>query len=80
MAHPLIRPRLWITVVGWWLLTGLAATAQDVAISRDRSEHRVRMVMVDANVQLEVLEWGGSGRPLVLLAGCSTPSLSNGRC
>ena len=69
MAHPLIRPRLWITVVGWWLLTGLAATAQDVAISRDRSEHRVRMVMVDANVQLEVLEWGGSGRPLVLLAG-----------
>jgi len=24
---------------------------------------------VDKNVRLEVLDWGGSGRPLVLLAG-----------
>jgi pimeloyl-ACP methyl ester carboxylesterase len=29
----------------------------------------VRFVTVDKNVRLEVLDWGGSGRPLVLLAG-----------
>jgi pimeloyl-ACP methyl ester carboxylesterase len=33
------------------------------------SPHRVRLVAVDENVQLEVLDWGGSGRPIVLLAG-----------
>jgi non-heme chloroperoxidase len=36
---------------------------------RDSSAHRVRFVPVDRNVQLEVLDWGGSGRPLVLLTG-----------
>jgi non-heme chloroperoxidase len=35
----------------------------------DRSPHAVRFVAVDNNVELEVLDWGGSGRPLVLLAG-----------
>ena len=37
----------------------------------DTSSHRVRFVTVDAdkNVRLEVLDWGGAGRPLVLLAG-----------
>jgi pimeloyl-ACP methyl ester carboxylesterase len=29
----------------------------------------VQFVAVDENVQLEVLDWGGSGRPIVLLAG-----------
>lgn len=35
----------------------------------DPSPHGIRFVTVDNNVQLEVLDWGGSGRPLVLLAG-----------
>ena len=35
----------------------------------DPSPHRVRFVTVEKNLQLEVLDWGGSGRPLVLLAG-----------
>jgi non-heme chloroperoxidase len=35
----------------------------------DPSPHMVQMVTVADNVQLEVLDWGGSGRPLVLLAG-----------
>jgi pimeloyl-ACP methyl ester carboxylesterase len=30
---------------------------------------KARLVTVAANVQLEVLDWGGSGRPVVLLAG-----------
>ena len=35
----------------------------------DPSRHRVRHIGVEENVQLEVLDWGGSGRPIVLLAG-----------
>ena len=37
--------------------------------AKDPSSHIVRFVPVDMNVRLEVLDWGGSGRPLVLLAG-----------
>jgi pimeloyl-ACP methyl ester carboxylesterase len=35
----------------------------------DSSPHSVQFVAVDDKVKLEVLDWGGSGRPLVLLAG-----------
>jgi len=35
----------------------------------DPSPHQVQMVAADKDVQLEVLDWGGSGRPVVLLAG-----------
>ena len=36
---------------------------------KDRSPHTRRFVTVERGVRLEVLDWGGSGRPLVLLAG-----------
>jgi non-heme chloroperoxidase len=36
---------------------------------RDPSPHLTRWVTVDASVRLEVLDWGGTGPPLVLL-GC----------
>jgi len=36
---------------------------------KDPSPHTAKMVTVDDNVQLEVLDWGGSGPALVLLAG-----------
>jgi non-heme chloroperoxidase len=35
----------------------------------DPSPHTVQLVTVDTDVKLEVLDWGGVGRPLVLLAG-----------
>jgi pimeloyl-ACP methyl ester carboxylesterase len=35
----------------------------------DPSAHSVRFVTVDHDVKLEVLDWGGSGSPLVLLTG-----------
>jgi pimeloyl-ACP methyl ester carboxylesterase len=35
----------------------------------DPSPHSVRFVTVDKSVPLEVLDWGGTGRTLVLLAG-----------
>ena len=36
---------------------------------RDPSPHHVRLVPVESSVKLEVLDWGGSGIPIVLL-GC----------
>lgn len=36
---------------------------------RDPAPHRDQFITVDKDVQLEVLDYGGSGRPLVLLAG-----------
>ena len=36
---------------------------------QDPSPHTARLVTVDTDVQLEVLDWGGSGPAVVLLAG-----------
>jgi pimeloyl-ACP methyl ester carboxylesterase len=36
---------------------------------KDPATHTIRFVTVDRNVKLEVLDFGGSGRPLVFLAG-----------
>jgi pimeloyl-ACP methyl ester carboxylesterase len=35
----------------------------------DSSAHKVQFVTVEEGVQLEVLDWGGAGRPLIFLAG-----------
>jgi non-heme chloroperoxidase len=43
--------------------------AQQPPVWKDPSPHITQFVTVDKNVRLEVLDWGGSGRPLVLLAG-----------
>ena len=48
-------------------LTLLAITI--TANSQDRSTHKVKFITVDQNVRLEVLDWGGSGPSVVLLAG-----------
>ena len=42
---------------------------RETAWKIDSSPHTQRFVPVDKDVQDEVLDWGGSGRPLVLLAG-----------
>jgi non-heme chloroperoxidase len=53
------------------LLTLIASTsgAQNSKAWHDLSNHQVRFVTVDDGVQLEVLDWGGSGRSVLLLAG-----------
>jgi non-heme chloroperoxidase len=58
-------------VLGAVLVLCLAAdlAAQSSATFHDPSPHTIRFVAVDANVKLEVLDWGGTGRPLVLLTG-----------
>jgi non-heme chloroperoxidase len=49
-----------------------SATSQDSVPFRDMSPHRAQFVSVQPDVQLEVLDWGGSGRALVFLAGYQT--------
>jgi non-heme chloroperoxidase len=54
----------------WGLVfLAVAVCAGQTPVWRDPSPHRVQFVTVEPNVRLEVLDWGGSGPPLVLLAG-----------
>ena len=59
--------------LGLALLVTQAVVAQPAPQSaptwRDPSPHQVEWITVDSSVRLEVLDWGGSGPPLVLL-GC----------
>jgi len=62
------------SIVGSWIqggyrqpLTFRRATSKTAW--KDSSPHSIRFVTVDAGVKLEVLDWGGSGRPVLLLAG-----------
>ena len=54
-----------------FVLSALAivALAQESRSWRDPSAHRAQFVAVEDGVRLEVLDWKGSGRPIVLLAG-----------
>src|SRR5580658_6312085 len=45
-------------------LSALPLTAQ-----KDTSTHNSQLVTVEQGVHLEVLDWGGSGSPLVFLGG-----------
>jgi non-heme chloroperoxidase len=36
---------------------------------QDASPHRIRFVTVQPDVKIETLDWGGTGRPLLLIAG-----------
>jgi non-heme chloroperoxidase len=51
------------------LLIALLVAFMSEPAQTDSSAHRVQLVSVDEGVQLEVLDWGGVGRPLIFLAG-----------
>jgi non-heme chloroperoxidase len=51
------------------LLLCIGSMKAQNAAKPDTSPHTVQMVEVEPNVKLEVLDWGGTGRPLLLLAG-----------
>ena len=53
-----------LLIVGLYALTGQPGTPW-----RDPSPHQQRFVTVEPSVRVEVLDWGGSGRPL-LFVGC----------
>jgi non-heme chloroperoxidase len=45
------------------------AASTDKTAAADTSPHKVQFVTVEKDVNLEVLDCGGTGRPLILLAG-----------
>lgn len=47
----------------------LDRASDELSWRRDRTAHKIHFIEVDDNVRLEVLDWGGAGRPLILLAG-----------
>lgn len=52
------------------LIAGFSFLAwQSAPAWRDGSPHQLRFVTVDSSVRLEVLDWGGAGRP-ILFVGC----------
>jgi len=53
------------------LLANATGVAQTL-LWQDPSGHQVQFVTVEKDVRLEVLDWGGTGRPVVLLGGYTT--------
>ena len=62
------------SIIGTWtqglpLPPELRRATEETASPLDGGSPRVEFVNVEAEVKLEVLDWGGTGRPVVLLAG-----------
>jgi pimeloyl-ACP methyl ester carboxylesterase len=51
------------------LLAASLLWAANLPAQQDATPHKVQFVTVEPGVRLEVLDWGGSGRPLIFLAG-----------
>lgn len=61
-------------IVGCFLLalvdlSAVMGTVDHARVAHAASEPAAQMVTVEPGVQLEVLDWGGTGRPLVFLSG-----------
>jgi len=52
-----------------FLFIALLAVSLKTSAQTDSTSHKVQFVTVEKGVQLEVLDWGGTGRPLIFLAG-----------
>ena len=65
------RPDGVYSLAGLFLIAAIAHGQTSLSWT-DPSPHRTRLITVEEGVQLEVLDWGGKGRPLVLLAGYLT--------
>ena len=55
-----------ISIVILAMTSALPLHGQDAP---DTTKHTVQFVSVEENVKLEVLDWGGSGQPMIFLAG-----------
>lgn len=68
--HPRKWSRFRRQVLGMLLVgVGVPLFSQERTDWKDPSSHVKQFVTVSENVRLEVLNWGGSGRPIILLAG-----------
>jgi non-heme chloroperoxidase len=62
------------SIVGTWsqgqpLPLELRRATKETTWQRDPTPHVIQFVNVEKDVKLEVVDWGGTGRPLVLLTG-----------
>jgi non-heme chloroperoxidase len=63
------------SITGTWIQNNsshpldLQRATKETEWKADSSPHSAQFVMVDTNIKLEVLDWGGTGRSLVFLAG-----------
>ena len=67
-----VRHNMMFSKIGLHLLFNIVVTSvysQQLNKWHDPSPHTIQFVTVEKNVQLEVLDWGGQGKPIVLLAG-----------
>lgn len=54
----------------WAIIVAVLYSFATVAYAQiDSTAHKIQFVKVDRDIKLEVLDWGGNGRPLVLLPG-----------
>jgi len=61
-------PRVWFYwVLGFWFSFGFDGAVTAQTAWRDPSPHQVRFITVDSSVRLEMLDWGGTGRPIVFV-------------
>jgi pimeloyl-ACP methyl ester carboxylesterase len=61
-----VREGIFTTLIA---VAAVPGYSQQSASWQDRSSHVTRFVSVEKGVRLEVLDWGGSGTPVILLAG-----------
>lgn len=54
-----------------WVIAMVLFSAADLPAqpSSDITVHSIQFVAVEPGVKLEVLDWGGTGRPMIFLAG-----------
>src|SRR4051812_42696490 len=57
-----------MTRVSGWITTAACLVAGTLS-AQSSTWPTTRFIQVEPGVKLEVLDWGGSGRPVVLLAG-----------
>jgi len=61
--------RMGVCFLAQALLAGPIMSVEQAEVWHDPSPHKIQFVTVEKGVRLEVLDWGGTGRPVVLLAG-----------
>lgn len=59
----------WTLLLGILLISQLSCGIIKQAQKTDASAHTMQFIAVDKDVKLEVLDWGGTGRAIILLAG-----------
>ena len=59
------KKMLILYLLGLAVLSTRVQPAQDIRSTNDSSQHTARFITVDEDAKLEVIDWGGVGRPRV---------------